>query len=50
MEATTAPAPISSDIEPDFIPGIRLLARLARVADANFSSKGPQQRGGRIDR
>ncbi|MFP8881777.1 MAG: MarR family transcriptional regulator [Myxococcota bacterium] len=47
MEATTAPSPISSEIEPDFIPGIRLLARLARVAERACQESGislPQYR------
>jgi len=47
MEAPTAPAPIGSEIEPDFIPGIRLLARLARVAERACQESGislPQYR------
>ena len=47
MEATTAHSPISSEIEPDFIPGIRLLARLARVAERACQESGislPQYR------
>lgn len=47
MEATTAPSPIFSEIEPDFVPGIRLLARLARVAERACQESGislPQYR------
>lgn len=47
MEATTALAPMPSETEPDFIPGIRLLARLARVAERACQESGislPQYR------
>jgi DNA-binding MarR family transcriptional regulator len=49
MEATTAPTPVSmeTEIEADFIPGIRLLARLARVAERACQESGislPQYR------
>ncbi len=53
MEATITPSPtsptspISSETEPDFIPGIRLLARLARVAERACQESGislPQYR------
>ena len=47
MEATTTRSPISPEIEPNFIPGIRLLARLARVAERACQESGislPQYR------
>ena len=47
MEATTVQPPLSQEIEPDFIPGIRLLARLARVAERACQESGislPQYR------
>lgn len=47
MQATTTPTPNPAQIEPDFIPGIRLLARLARVAEKACQESGislPQYR------
>jgi DNA-binding MarR family transcriptional regulator len=47
MEATPLPSPIPAQIEPAFIPGIRLLARLARVAERACQESGislPQYR------
>ncbi len=47
MEATTVPSPALAEADHEFIPGIRLLARLARVAERACQESGislPQYR------